>query len=84
MQEDLRSSKGLRFVDQSSKLLDTSQMSDNYPTRDTQLPQVVEAQETSDSKVPSGAVDLRDKYKEQILKKLDSKAIARRRERSQN
>ena len=32
--------------------------------------------------MPSGAMDLRDKYKEQILKKLDTKAIARRRDRS--
>ena len=72
------------MIEQSSRVLDTSQMSDILPTRDTQLPQAVHPQEGSDSKVPSGAVDLRDKYKEQILKKLDSKAIARRRERSQN
>lgn len=52
-------------------------MSDGLPTRDTRLPSTLnDAVEPTESKVPSGAYDLRDKYKEQILKKLDSKAIA--------
>ena len=41
MQDDLKSSKGLKVIEQSSRVLDTSQMSDILPTRDTQLPQAV-------------------------------------------
>jgi hypothetical protein len=55
-------------------------MSDGLPTRDTRLPPVVHDETVQ--KAPSGAYDLRDKYKEQILKKLDTKAIAQRRGKS--
>jgi len=83
--DDFRSSQRKRFDEhvvakfEPNKPLDTSQNSDILPTRDTGLPYNVHQQthqEGSESKVPSGAVDLRDKYKEQILKKLDSKAMA--------
>ena len=62
--------------------LDMSTVSDSLPTRDTKIPLPTHVSEGSESKVPAGAVDLRDKYREQILKKLDTKVINRRRERS--
>ena len=65
----------------SLRQLDTSNHSDGLPTRDTKLPQTVH-EESDNNKVPNGAYDLRDKYKEQILKKLDCKAIANRRGKS--
>jgi hypothetical protein len=58
----------------SLRQLDTSNISDGLPTRDTKMPTVVDDEPVQ--KAPSGAYDLRDKYKEQILKKLDTKAIA--------
>lgn len=75
--DDLRSLQRHR-TDEGPKPLETSMVSD-LPTRD--MP-AANHKDGSDQKVPSGAVDLRDKYKESLLKKLDSRAIAARRQRS--